>query len=156
LPNRQVIGLHLSGGLDGLLKNGHLSGTIPSRIVGIVGDARERAADREPSPTVYTCFSAPNPAPWHVVRTSVDPMTMADTIRRKIHELEPQRSVYDIALLDDRIGDAYAQNRLRTSLLTFFALTALGLVCAGVYGTLSYAVSLRRREVALRLALGAL
>jgi putative ABC transport system permease protein len=156
LANRQAVGLHLSGSLDALVKNGHLFGTTPSRLVGIVGDARERSADREPSPTVYTCFTAPNPAPWHIVRTSVDPLTMAETIRRKIHEFEPQRSVYDIALLDDRIGDAYAQNRLRTSLLTFFALTALGLVCAGVYGTLSYAASLRRREVALRLALGAL
>ncbi len=45
---------------------------------------------------------------------------------------------------------------MRTWLLTAFAMTALTLVCAGVYGTLSYAVSLRRREVALRLALGAL
>jgi putative ABC transport system permease protein len=157
LSDREPIGLHLSGGLDTIIKNGHLFGNPPpTRIVGVVGDAREQGADRAPTPTVYTCFSAPTPAPWNVVRTSGDPMAMAETIRRKIHELEPQRSVYNIAPLDERIDDAYAQNRLRTTLLTFFALTALSLVCAGVYGTLSYAVSLRRREVALRLALGAL
>jgi ABC-type antimicrobial peptide transport system permease subunit len=83
-------------------------------------------------------------------------MAMAATIRRKVNELEPQRSVYDVAPLDMQMGDAYAQTRLRTWLLTLFAITALALVCAGVYGTLSYAIGLRRREVALRLALGAL
>ena len=81
---------------------------------------------------------------------------MVATIRRKMHELEPRRSVYDLTPLSDHISDAYAENRLRTILLAFFAVTAVLLACVGLYGTLSYMVNVRRREVALRLALGAL
>jgi putative ABC transport system permease protein len=81
---------------------------------------------------------------------------MAEVVRRKIHEVEPRRSVYDLTPLGDHISDAYAENRLRTILLAFFAITAVSLACVGLYGTLSYLVNLRRREVALRLALGAM
>jgi putative ABC transport system permease protein len=142
LRNRPVVGLHLSA-------------NSPDRIAGIVGDARELGPNRDPVPTVYGCFAASNPVPWFLVRTSGDPRAAIAVIRLKLKALEPLRPIYDFAPLDDRIGDAYAQNRLRTVLLTLFAVTALCLVCAGVYGTLSYVVSLRRREVALHLALGA-
>jgi ABC-type antimicrobial peptide transport system permease subunit len=80
---------------------------------------------------------------------------MTETIRHKLREFEPARSVYDMVPLEERLSDAFAQNRLRTILLMFFAVTAVGLACVGLYGTLSYSISLRRREVGLRLALGA-
>ena len=143
---RSPLGVHLSWD----------TGSLTGRIAGIVGDVREVGIDRDTVPTVYACDSAPNPFPWFVIRTSAEPATLATAVRLRLGRLEPLRSVYDMAPLEDRIGDAYAQNRLRTWMLTLFGMTALGLVCTGIYGTLSYAVSLRRREVALRLALGAL
>jgi putative ABC transport system permease protein len=132
------------------------SGSV-ARITGIVGDAREYGLDRAPVPTVYSCTTAITYPPLaFLVRTGGDPMALVETVRRKLNEIEPLRSMYDIAPLEDRIGDAYAQNRLRTLLLALFAGTALSLTCLGVYGTLSYIANLRRREVGLRVALGAL
>jgi putative ABC transport system permease protein len=127
-----------------------------AEIHGIVGDARETGLDREAPPTAYWCAGTIQPGTFFLIRTRGEPNSMAGTIRRKIHELEPQRAVYDLTPLTGHISDAYAENRLRTILLTFFALTAIALASVGLYGTLSYLVNVRKREVALRLALGAL
>jgi predicted lysophospholipase L1 biosynthesis ABC-type transport system permease subunit len=130
---------------------------FPSAVVrGIVGDARERGLDHEPVPTIYYCGLIMQPGLYFLARTHGDPMTLAESIRRKLHEVEPARSVYDISPLNAHLSDAFAENRLRTVLLTFFALTAISLAGVGLYGTLSYLVNIRQREVGLRLALGAL
>ncbi|HUI42154.1 MAG TPA: ABC transporter permease [Terriglobia bacterium] len=128
----------------------------PGEIRGVVGDAREEGLNRAPSPTVYWCVSDPDPDPYYLIRARGAPMALAQTLRRKIHEVEPARSVFDVMPLSERLGDAFADTRLRTVLLAFFALTAVSLACLGLYGTLSYFVNIRRREVGLRLALGAL
>jgi putative ABC transport system permease protein len=128
----------------------------PVEIRGIVGDARERGLSKAPAPAVYACGSSSQPGTFFLLRTHGDPAAMAETIRRKIHEIEPNRAVFDVTPLEEHLSDAFAENRLRTVLLSFFAITAISLACVGLYGTLSYLVNTRRREVGLRLALGAL
>jgi len=125
------------------------------RIAGVVGDVRERGLDRPPAPTVYFCNLAGNPSPFVLVRTRGDAASIENAVRTKMKELEPLRAVFSIASLEEQIGDAFAENRMRTAVLALFAGAALALACLGLYGTLSYVVSLRRREVGLRLAVGA-
>jgi putative ABC transport system permease protein len=140
-PQRQVLGLRFAN--------------RPGTITGIVGDAREADALSPPVPVVYFCNNAPTPFPRFFVRTTGEPLSVAAAVRARLNELEPLRSVYDFAPLDQQIGDVYATNRIRMWLLTVFATTSLALTCLGIYGTVSYVASLRRREVGLRIALGA-
>jgi putative ABC transport system permease protein len=158
MVNRSFAGLYLNGaGAIGrhLVQPGNpfLSA---AEISGIVGDAREAGLDHEPPPTTYWCNGSMQPGTFFLVRTRGEPTSTIAAARRKIHEILPQRSVYDLTLLTDHISDAYAENRLRTVQLACFALTAIALASIGLYGTLTYLVNVRQREVALRIALGAL
>ncbi len=125
-------------------------------IRGIVADAREEGLNTQPMPTVYSCYSAPTPFPNYLVRTSGNPADMAEAIRRRVHELEPGRSMYSVEPLQLHLDDVSFENRLRTFLLAAFAGSAVLLACIGIYGTLNYLARLRQREVGMRLALGAL
>jgi predicted permease len=157
MVNRSFADAYLGGSGIGrhLLQLGNPWDTA-SEIGGIVGDARETGLEKQPAPIVYWCYDAAQPGTWFLVRTHGDPERMAETIRRRVRDFEPRRSVYDLTPLTAHISDAYSENRMRTILLVFFALTAIALCSVGLYGTLSYAANLRRREVGLRLALGAM
>jgi putative ABC transport system permease protein len=146
LAGSKAIGLHL-------VPPGPIA--QPVEIRGIVGDAREQGLNKAPAPAAYACGASSQPGTFFLLRTHGEPAAMAETIRRKIHEIEPNRAVFDVTPLEEHLSDAFAENRLRTVLLSFFAITAVSLACVGLYGTLSYLVNTRRREVGLRLALGA-
>lgn len=144
-PGRSIVGLELRESMFGPVR----------RVVGVVENARENGIHAPAAPALYTCFGAPNPMPWFLARVDGDAAGIVGAIRQKVREIEPLRSVYDVAPLDDLIGGVYAEERLRTFLVASFAAAALALVCLGIYATLSYVVSVGRREIGLRIALGA-
>jgi putative ABC transport system permease protein len=138
------------------LRNDSFPYQAPAEIRGVVGNAHETGINHEPVPTVYGCYEVAQPGAYFLVLTRGAPAAMIETIRRKVHEIEPLRSVFDIMPLERHYDAAFAENRLRTILLAFFAATAILLASVGLYGMLSYTVNVRRREVGLRLALGAM
>lgn len=153
--NRAFADAYLSGSALGF----HLRfrpGAPPAEIRGVVGDAREQGINHAPVPTVYNCYEIAQPGANFLLRTRAAPASMAETVRRRIHEIEPLRSVFGIVPLEQHFDDAFAENRFRTILLTFFAVTAISLASVGLYGMLGYVAAARRREVGLRLALGAM
>jgi len=159
MVNRAFVARYVTDGAvagRGIQRSGQQGFQAKGRVTGIVGDARETGIDKAPGPTVYWCSGTSQPGTLFMAKTSVDPASIGATVRQKMREIEPQRSVYDMVPLEERIDKAYAENRLRTMLLGFFALTAISLACVGLYGSLSYMVEMRRRELAVRLAMGAL
>ena len=156
MVNRRFVDLYLGGAAA---VGAQISKSLPfpsnGTIAGVVGNSRERGLDREPAPTVYFCENWGNPNSYFLVRTRGEPATIVQDVRQRLRELEPLRAVYNIAPLDEQIYGAFADERMRAVVLASFAAAALTLACLGLFGTLSYVLSLRRREVGLRMAVGA-